>query len=89
MMTKIELNKPILNLDGSPIEGSNLGKLLSQMLAGSNKGDALKFMAWALKLHAGESIELDPTDKEVLKSFILSNEQLTNLSKAQMLECFN
>lgn len=88
-MTKIELNKPILNLDASPIEGSNLGKLLSQMLAASNKGDALKFMAWALKLHAGESIELDPTDKEVLKSFILSNEQLTNLSKAQMLECFN
>ena len=88
-MTKIELNKPILNLDESLIEGSNLGKLLAQMLAVSNKGDALKFMAWALKLHAGESIELDPTDKEVLKSFILSNEQLTNLSKAQMLECFN
>jgi hypothetical protein len=87
MMTKIELNKPILSLDGSPIEDSNLGKLLSQMLASSNKGDALKFMAWALKLHAGEPIELDPTDRDVLKNFVLGNDQLTNLSKAQLLQC--
>jgi hypothetical protein len=87
MMTKIELNKPILSLDGSIIEDSNLGKLLAQILAASNKGDALKFMAWALKLHAGEAIELDPTDRDVLKNFILGNDQLTNLSKAQLLEC--
>ena len=86
-MTKIELNKPILSLDGSIIEDSNLGKLLAQILAASNKGDALKFMAWALKLHAGEAIELDPTDRDVLKNFILGNDQLTNLSKAQLLEC--
>ena len=86
-MKKINLNKAITDLDGKDIEGSNLGKLVAQMLVSSSKGDALKYMAWALKLHAGESLELDPSDVETLKNFI-NHDQLTILSKAQMLECF-
>lgn len=87
-MITLDLNKAIKDLDGKEIEGSNLGKLVAQMLISANKGDALKYMAWALKLHAGESLELDPSDKETLKNFIKDHEQLTILSKAQMLECF-
>ena len=87
-MKKIDLNKAITDLDGKDIEGSNLGKLVAQMLASASKGDALKYMAWALKLHAGEELELDPSDKETLKHFIKDHEQLTVLSKAQMLQCF-
>ena len=87
-MKKINLNKAITDLDGKDIEGSNLGKLVAQMLVSSSKGDALKYMAWALKLHAGESLELDPSDVETLKNFIKDHDQLTILSKAQMLECF-
>ena len=86
-MKKINLNKAITDLDGKDIEGSNLGKLVAQMLVSSSKGDALKYMAWALKLHAGESLELDPSDVETLKNFIKDHDQLTILSKAQMLEC--
>jgi hypothetical protein len=89
MIKKIDLNKAIKDLDGKEIEGSNLGKLVAQMLVTASKGDALKYMAWALKLHSGEPIELDPTDKDLLKNFIKDHEQLTILSKAQMLECFN
>jgi hypothetical protein len=59
------------------------------MLVTATKGDALKFMAWALKLHAGESIEIDPSDLETLKSFIKEHEQLTILSKAQILQCID
>jgi len=87
-MKKINLNKAITDLDGNAIEGSNLGKLVAQMLVTSSKGDALKYMAWALKLHAGEELELDPSDKETLKNFIKDHDQLTVLSKAQMLQCF-
>jgi hypothetical protein len=87
-MKKINLNKAIRDLDGKDIEGSNLGKLVAQMLASATKGDALKFMSWALKLHAGESLELDPSDVETLKNFIKEHDQLTILSKAQILECF-
>lgn len=87
-MKKVDLNKAIKDLDGIELEGSNLGKLVAQMLVTSSKGDALKYMAWALKLHAGESLELDPSDKETLKNFIKDHDQLTILSKAQMLNCF-
>ena len=80
MHFKIDLNKAITDLDGKEIEGSNLGKLVAQMLVSASKGDALKFMSWALKLHAGEVLELDPTDKDVLKGFIKDHEQLTILS---------
>jgi hypothetical protein len=88
-MKKIDLNKAVTDLDGKEIEGSNLGKIVAQMLVSSSKGDALKYMAWALKLHAGESLELDPSDVETLKNFIKDHDQLTILSKAQMLECFS
>jgi len=89
MHLKIDLNKAIKDLDGKEIEGSNLGKLVAQMLVSASKGDALKYMSWALKLHNGEGLELDPTDKDVLKNFIKDHDQLTILSKAQMLECFS
>lgn len=85
----LDLNKAIKDLDGKEIEGSNLGKLVAQMLVTATKGDALKYMAWALKLHNQESLDLDPSDKETLKNFIKEHEQLTILSKAQILECFN
>ena len=85
---KIDLNKAITDLDGKEIEGSNLGKLVAQVLASSNKGDALKYMSWALKLHAGESLELDPSDAETLKNFVKDHEQLTILTKAQVLGPF-
>ena len=84
----LNLNKAIKDLDGKEIEGSNLGKLVAQMLVSATKGDALKFMSWALKLHANEALDLDPSDKETLKNFIKEHDQLTILSKAQMLECF-
>lgn len=82
---KIQLNKNLIGLDGQEIEQSNMGKLLAQILVSANKGDALKFWTWANKLHAGEDLDLDPSDAETLKNFIKDSEQLTILSKAQIL----
>ena len=87
---KINLNKSIVDLSGKEIEGSNLGQLLSKMLASaSTKENAVKMYYWAQKLYAGEELDLDPSDTSILKSFIENNEQLTVLAKAQILECFN
>jgi hypothetical protein len=86
---KINLNKSIVDLSGKEIEGSNLGQLLSQMLASaSTKENAVKMYYWAQKLYSGEELDLDPSDLSILKSFVESNEQLTVLAKAQILECF-
>jgi hypothetical protein len=63
-----------------------MGKLVASTLAGTNKGDAAKFWHWSTKFYAGEEVELDPSDLETLKNFIKESEQLTNLSKAQILQ---
>jgi hypothetical protein len=85
---KINMNMPILGLDGKELEETNIGKLIAQMLVQTNKGDALKFWHWAQKLYAGKELDLDPSDSETLKNFIKDNEQMTILSKAQALACF-
>jgi hypothetical protein len=85
---KINMNMPILGLDGVELQDSNIGKLTAQMLVETSKGDALKYFHWAQKLYAGEALDLDPSDSELLKNFIKENDRLTILSKAQALACF-
>jgi len=85
---KLNLNLPIVGLDGTEIADSNVGKLIAQVLAQGSKGDALKFWHWAQKLYAGEELDLDPTDAETLKNAIKDSESLTILAKAQALACF-
>ena len=85
---KINMNLPILDLEGKELPDSNIGKLVAQMLVQTSKGDALKYFHWAQKLHAGEELELDPSDSETLKSFVKDHDQITILAKAQALSCF-
>jgi hypothetical protein len=85
---KINMNVPILGLDGQDLPESNIGKLIAQVLVQSSKGDAVKLWFWAQKLFTGEELELDPTDVEILRNFIKDSESLTILAKAQALACF-
>jgi len=86
---KINMNTPILGLDGEELANSNIGKLIAQMLVNTPKGDVLKHWNWAQALYAGEALELDQSDTETLKSFIKEHGDLTILVKAQALVCFN
>lgn len=84
-MIKINLSNPILDLDGKEVEGLTLGKVLGNQLAGSNKGEALKYYDWAVALYKVGSIEVDKVDAKKIKEFTESTEQLTNLVKAQII----
>jgi mannose/fructose/N-acetylgalactosamine-specific phosphotransferase system component IIB len=68
------------------IKKIDLNKCLTDLDGNEIKESNMGNMAWALKMHAGESLELDPSDVETLKNFIKDHDQLTILSKAQMLE---
>ena len=89
-MTTINLNEAITSIDGTQIKENDkpvtLGMLLGQQLAGSNKGEALKFYDWAVSLYKGDEISVDDTDLEKIKTFVKDSEQLTNLAKAQILK---
>ena len=83
---KIDLNAPIIDLDGTEIKDSNMGKIVAQMLISETKGDALKFWDWAQKLYKGEILDLDKSDQEVFKNFIKDTEKIPVITKAQILD---
>lgn len=85
-MKEVNLNFLLKGIDGKELDQANAGKLVAKLLAESNKGDALKMFAWAKELHAGNALKLDPSDVTTFKEFVLSNEFLTNLAKAQIVE---
>ena len=84
---KLILDLPVRSLDGTKVEGGTLGQLLATQLMMSNEGDAIKFYEWALKMNRNESIEIDKSDYNMLKTFVEKSKTLTNLAKAQILNC--
>lgn len=85
-MKKVNLNVNLKGLDGVEIANSNAGKLVANLLAQDNKSEPLKKWEMAQKLYKGEELSLDTTDFNMLKTFIESSEQMTALSKGQILE---
>lgn len=83
---KIDLNKPVLELDGTEAPNTTMGKILAQLLVSETKGDALKLWDWAQKLYKGEIIDLDKSDQETLKSLLKDTDRLPVITKAQILE---
>ncbi|MFK5283410.1 hypothetical protein ACI3PL_27940, partial [Lacticaseibacillus paracasei] len=64
---QLNLEIPLKTLDGSLSPEKSIGKIFAEVLCGETKGDALKYWGWAIKLTAGESLELDSSDRELLK----------------------
>lgn len=68
MNIKLDLNWPVLNTDGVPLqpEGQTAGRVLATALLGQEKGDALKVYPWCVALMEGKPLELDRPDFEML-----------------------
>lgn len=74
-MTTIDLNKPVLDLDGKEFPDSmTLGKALAAQLAYAAKGNSIKFMDWALDLHRAQPIQVDDADYTALTKFVEDSE---------------
>jgi hypothetical protein len=86
---KLNLNINLQSLDGKEIPESNAGKLVANLLAQDNKGDALKKFSMAQKLYNGDTLDLDASDNQMLKTFVEQSESMTVLAKAQILVLFN
>lgn len=81
----INLNKPVLDLEGNELPNSIMGQILAETLVYSKDGDPLKFFDWALKLHKGETLILDRSDYEKLRDFVKNSQNLPIITKAQIL----
>jgi hypothetical protein len=86
--TKIDLQKPLLELDGSDSKGDPLAKWLANMLKVSRTGDAIKYLDWAIELTKSGVLELDDSDYDALKQFIKEDSTVVNLVKGQLLREF-
>jgi hypothetical protein len=86
---EVSLNKSLVDLDLKKIEEANMGKILANALQSSRTGDALKFWDWAVKLHSGKKLDLDPSDFATLKKFVEEEQSFPVLTKAQLLTELN
>lgn len=75
---KINLNTNFLDLDGIEViavesgQPINIGKALAHQIHYGTPPHPVKMGYWADKLHAGEELDLDPTDVDILKAFVSS-----------------
>lgn len=93
---KIDLNKPVRNLDGSPVKKGQgteqyrtLGNVFSEFI-GSKKIAGIhpiKAMNWAFDAYAGKPIEIDKSEMELIKKQIEASPDLPNFVSGQLLEC--
>jgi len=81
----LDFNFYIKDFDGKDIQDAQAGKLLANALSFLNKGNSIKLYDWALSIWKGKTLEIDSTDCEMLCAIIESSENLTVLSKAQIL----
>ena len=81
---KIDFCKDLLDLEGKSIGKAN--KVLAQELVSGTEGDSVKLLGWALKLSAGEVLELDKSDQATLKEHIRNSKTITVLGKGRLLE---
>lgn len=89
---KLDLNKPLLNLDGSVIQVQGntpfLGKILAdQLLFCSSKDEMVieTLYSWSKTLSQGSPLEITPSELDSLKSIILEC-NLNVLMKKQILD---
>ena len=84
---KINLNKPLKDLEGKDIENGNMGKLLANVMVGkSGSNDIIKIFELAQKFYRGENVELDTQDLKLVKDIVEKAENLSLLAKAQILK---
>ena len=86
MKIPIDLNAPLVGLDGKPLQpAQNAGPVLASMMVSQSKGNVLKMWAWALDFHQGKPVELDEADFKMLYDFVETSDAITLLGKAQIL----
>lgn len=88
-LTILDFSGKLRDLDGKSVDGSEMSKMLANLFAQGQSKEPTKWHDWSLDLWTKGKLEVDSTDSEKVKSFILDNQSLTNIAKAQMLNVFN
>ena len=74
----------ILNLNSEPFKDVKVNELVSSSIL-KQKGDPIMIYELAKKVWAGEEIEINTTEKDIIEKAVKEDEQLFNIAKAQIL----
>jgi hypothetical protein len=88
LFMRITLNKNFVDIDGVEVPGASMSKMLADRLFTSQKGDAVKYLDWALTLHREGYIDLDNSDYQHVNDFIKNNDSFWAGFKGQLLKAF-
>ena len=92
-MEKLKLNSPIMDEFGQiVIKDMTIGQSLASRLMKSVSNDEtkiLKFYNWAKVLGKDNPLELDEVDAELLKQFVINDQELFNIVKAPVVRAIN
>lgn len=95
-MIKINLSAPVLDLALQPImevdqdnkptsKETSLARVLANQLVSSQKGDAIKYLDWAISLFGTGEITVDDSDFTTIRTFVSELQTLNNLVKGQLI----
>jgi len=87
-LTTLDFSKNLRDLDGNEVEGSEMKKILANLFANGQSKEPSKWNDWSLDLWTKGRLEVDSTDLEKIKNFIIESTALNNIGKAQMLDVF-
>lgn len=79
------MKEKIKDIEGNETK-KTIAETLAEILGTQSKGNVVKIYGWYQKLHAGEPLNLDEADKEVLKNIIEQDERIFIYIKGQILK---
>ena len=88
-MKILDLNVPLINLEGEKDEQQTLGRVLATVLGQETEGKTLKIFGWWQTLLTGEPLQLDDSDIADLRILVDTNKRLFIYVKGQILEIIN
>lgn len=85
-MNTINLNVPLVTMEGTTSPDTTLCKILADTIATETEGKTLKLFGWYKTLQAGEPLQLDDADLQDLRTLVDTNKRLYLYVKGQILD---
>lgn len=83
------LTKPVDDLDGNPIPGETVGKMMANVLARAQSDDPVRAMMIAMQIYKEKSVDLEDADFALVHETVNTDRLLTNLGRAALLTALN
>lgn len=78
----INLNFPVVGLDGKPLSEDTLARVLALELTRSTSSPSVLIQTWAEKLWSGETLDLTPGEVKGLTNLIENSQRLPVVVRA-------